>query len=155
VVEAREMLRRACHAGTAEQRVGQAWYLVWLGETEVAAGDLAEAAILASRALEMARARGERGYEAVALWLEGNPAAVSTPPSVPPAEARTEEAAAVAEALGMPPLAAHCPPGLGKLYRRTGQCEQAQEHLTAATAMYREMGMRFYLEQAEVEQLAL
>ena len=32
------------------------------------------------------------------------------------------------------PLVAHCHLGLGKLYRRTGKREQAQEHLTIATA---------------------
>jgi len=37
------------------------------------------------------------------------------------------------------------------LYRRTGQREQAQEHLTTATTMYREMGMTYWLEQAEAE----
>jgi len=41
--------------------------------------------------------------------------------------------------------------GLGKLYRRTGKADQAREHLTTATAMYREMDMRFWLEQAEAE----
>jgi hypothetical protein len=55
----------------------------------------------------------------------------------------------------MRPLAAHCHLGLGKLYRRTGQREQAQEHLATATAMYREMGMTYWLEQAEVELQAL
>ena len=49
----------------------------------------------------------------------------------------------------MRPLVAHCHLGLGKLYRRTGKREQAQEHLTTATTMYREMDMRFWLEQAE------
>ncbi len=49
------------------------------------------------------------------------------------------------------PLVAHCHLGLGKLSRRTGQREQAQEHLTTATAMYREMDIRFWLEQAEAE----
>ena len=49
----------------------------------------------------------------------------------------------------MRPLVAHCHLGLGKLYRRTGQREQAREHLTTATTMYREMDMRFWLEQAE------
>ena len=39
------------------------------------------------------------------------------------------------------PLVAHCHLGLGKLYRRTSQREQAHEHLTTATTMYREMGM--------------
>jgi hypothetical protein len=51
----------------------------------------------------------------------------------------------------MRPLAAHCYFGLGKLYRRTAKREQAHEHLTIATTMYREMYMRFWLEQAEAE----
>jgi lipopolysaccharide biosynthesis regulator YciM len=49
----------------------------------------------------------------------------------------------------MRPLVAHCHLGLGKLYRRTGEREQAREHLTTATTMYREMDMRFWLEQAK------
>ena len=62
---------------------------------------------------------------------------------------------ALAEALGLRPLLAHCHLGLGKLYRRTGQREQAHEHLTTAKPMYREMGMTFWLEQAEAESRAL
>ena len=58
---------------------------------------------------------------------------------------------ALAEELGMRPLVAHCHLGLGRLYRRTGKREQAQEHLTTATTMFREMDMRFWLEQAEVK----
>ncbi len=34
-----------------------------------------------------------------------------------------------------------------KLYRRTGKPEHARENLTAATTMYREMDMGFWLEQ--------
>jgi hypothetical protein len=41
--------------------------------------------------------------------------------------------------------------GLGQLYRRTGKREHAQEHLTISTAMYREMGMTYWLEKAEAE----
>jgi hypothetical protein len=55
----------------------------------------------------------------------------------------------LAEDMGMRPLVAHCHLGLGKLYRRTGKGEQALEHLATATTMYREMDMRFWLEQAE------
>jgi hypothetical protein len=55
----------------------------------------------------------------------------------------------------MRPLVAHCHLGLGKLYRRTDKREQAQEHLTTATTMYREMDMRFWLDKAEVELQAL
>jgi hypothetical protein len=58
---------------------------------------------------------------------------------------------ALAEPRGMRPLIAHCHLGLGKLYQRTGNREQAGEHLTIATSMYREMDMPFYLEQAETE----
>ena len=49
----------------------------------------------------------------------------------------------------MRPLVAHCHLGLAKPYRRTGDRTKAEEHLTAATTMYREMDMRFWLEQAE------
>jgi hypothetical protein len=51
----------------------------------------------------------------------------------------------------MRPLIAHCHLGLGKLYRRTGKREQAQEHLASATTMYREMGMTYWLEKTEKE----
>jgi hypothetical protein len=51
----------------------------------------------------------------------------------------------------MRPLVAHCHLGLGKLSRRTGKPDQAEEHLTTAMTMYREMGRRFWLEKAEAE----
>ena len=55
----------------------------------------------------------------------------------------------------MLPLIAHCHLGLGKLYRRIGKRWQAHEHLTTATTMYREMDMRFWLEQAEGEMVVV
>jgi hypothetical protein len=58
---------------------------------------------------------------------------------------------ALANELGMRPLVAHCHLGLGKVCRRTGKREQARGHLTTATTMYREMDMRFWLEQAEAD----
>ncbi len=48
-------------------------------------------------------------------------------------------------------LVAHCHLDLGKRSRRTSRHEQAHEHLTTATTLYREMAMRFWLEQAETE----
>jgi len=65
------------------------------------------------------------------------------------------EALALGEGLGMRPLVAHCHLGLGKLYRRTRKREQAQEHLTTATTMYREMGMTYWLEKAAAESAEL
>lgn len=48
----------------------------------------------------------------------------------------------------MRPLVAHCHLDLGKLYRRSGKDREAGEHLATAVAMYREMDMRFWPEQA-------
>jgi hypothetical protein len=41
--------------------------------------------------------------------------------------------------------------GLGKLYAPTDKREQAHEHLTTATTMFRRMDMRFWLEKEEAE----
>jgi hypothetical protein len=64
-------------------------------------------------------------------------------------EANYRKALALAEPRGMRPLVAHCHLGLGKLYRRTRDGSKAEEHLTIAKAMYREMDMGFWLEKAE------
>jgi hypothetical protein len=58
---------------------------------------------------------------------------------------------ALAGALEMRPLLAHCHLGLGELYRRTDKRERAESHLITATTMYREMGMTYWLERAEAE----
>jgi uncharacterized protein HemY len=49
----------------------------------------------------------------------------------------------------MRPLQAHCHRGLGMLYARPGQQEQARTALSTAIALYRSMDMRFWLPQAE------
>jgi len=51
----------------------------------------------------------------------------------------------------MRPLVAHCHLGLGTLYRRTGDRARAEEHLTMARAMSREMDMGFWQEKADAE----
>ena len=68
------------------------------------------------------------------------------------AESPYREALTLTNDLGMRPLVAHCHSGLAKLYRRTAKREQAQEYLTTATTMYREMDMRYWLAKAEVGQ---
>ena len=54
-----------------------------------------------------------------------------------------------AEELDMRPLAAQCHLGLGKRYRLVGQQASAESHLNTAAALFRELGMQFWLEQAE------
>jgi hypothetical protein len=51
----------------------------------------------------------------------------------------------------MRPLQAHCHLGLGKLYRQAGRLDEAQSELQAAIIMLREMGMTFWLPEAEDE----
>ena len=80
------------------------------------------------------------------LHLLGGIAGHSDAGNAATAQRRYRESMALATKLGMRPLTAHCHVGLGKLYRRTGHREQAQEHLTTATTMYREMDMRFWLD---------
>ncbi len=125
--------------------------VVHLGEACVLAGRLVEAIALARHALALTRERGERGYEASALHLLGEITSHGDQLDVQQAEGYHRQAMALAEELGMRPLVAHCHLGLGKLSRRTGKRQEAQEHLTTATMMFHEMDMRVWLEQAEAE----
>ena len=124
-------------------------FLMYLGEAYVLAGRLDEALTLTARALTLARKHGRRGDEARALCLLGEVNARHDLPDR--AEDHYREALALAVELGMRPLVAHCHLDLGKLYRRSGASGQAQEHVATAKTMYRDMDMRFWLEQAEVE----
>jgi DNA-binding NtrC family response regulator/tetratricopeptide (TPR) repeat protein len=126
-----------------------------LGEIYLLAGRLAEASEHARQALDLARDRKQRSFEALALRLLAEVASHRDRFQPGEAEACCRQALALAGELGMRPLVAHCHLGLGKLSRRTGTREQAHEHLTTATTMYREMGMTYWLEQAEAETRAL
>ena len=65
------------------------------------------------------------------------------------AEAHYRQALALADELSMRPLQAHCHLGLGTLYAKTGQRQQAHTELSAAIALYHAMDMTFWLPQAE------
>jgi tetratricopeptide (TPR) repeat protein len=125
--------------------------MVYLSEACLLADRLGDAAAAAGRAFTFAREHDERGHEAYALRLLGEIASHTDPPAVETAEDHYHQAIARADNLGMRPLVAHCHLGLGRLYRRTDKREQAQEHFTTATTMYRDMGMTYWLEKAEAE----
>jgi hypothetical protein len=131
--------------------VFHALFVTQLGEAQLFAGELSEAHALAERALTLAREHGERDCAAGAFRLLGDIAVRGDPPDLEKAEGYHHRAIALAEELGMRPLVAHCHFGLSKLYQRTGKREQAHEHLSTATAMYRDMDMTYWLEKAEVE----
>jgi tetratricopeptide (TPR) repeat protein len=142
--EGEELLERQAAGGTVGFH-GGAYH--WLGCAALLLGRLDDARHLADRAVESC----EAGDAAHALHLLGDIAIHPDRFDAERAEAHYGEALALAEARGMRPLVAHCHFGLGKLYLRTAKRGEAQEHLATATTMYREMGMQFWLEQADAE----
>jgi tetratricopeptide (TPR) repeat protein len=123
--------------------------VVRLSEVCRLAGHGAEAGQHARQALDLARQHKERGNEALALHQLGVVQAHADFPDAEQAEAYYQQALALAEELGMRPLVAHCHLGLGTLYTKTGQREQARTALTTAIDLYRAMDMTFWLPQAE------
>jgi tetratricopeptide (TPR) repeat protein len=113
------------------------------------AGRCDEAWQHACQAFDRARQQKVRGHEAQALFQLAAVQVHATPLDVQQAEARYREALALAEALGMRPLQAHCYRGLGTLYAKTGRPEQACAALATAIDLYRAMEMTFWLPQAE------
>ena len=147
--EAVARLEEAVAAGESTGNLDP-YALVSLGQAYLSAGRSEDASRCAREALDMCRQRTRRDAEADALHLIGDLAARREPASEE-AVAHYRRALALADELGMRPIVAHCHLGLGKLYRRMGKRQEAHEHLSAATALYREMDMRFWLEQAEAE----
>jgi len=99
---------------------------VHLGEACALVGRRDDALMLAHRALTLSRARGQRAFEGWAIALAAD---------VEKSEARWREAMALAIAFEHRPLIAHCHRGLGDV--------------ATAIAMYREMGMTYWMEKAE------
>jgi tetratricopeptide (TPR) repeat protein len=150
LAEALPLLERAIEQGASKRlMVSHALEIAYLGEAQVLAGRLDEAHALAEGALAYACAHQERGHQAYVLRLLGEIATQREPPEVETAEAHYRQALTLAKELGMRPLQAHCSRGLGTLYAKTGQQEQARRALATAIAMYQAMDMTFWLSQAE------
>jgi tetratricopeptide (TPR) repeat protein len=130
------------------------FYFFW-AESLLLAGRIAQAREVAETALHLGREFSEKGHEALALHVLGAITAATDPPEAHSSQNYFLASTTLASVLGMRPLVAHCHLGLGQLYRRTGKREQAQEYLSTATTMYREMDMRFWLEKARAELQAL
>jgi tetratricopeptide (TPR) repeat protein len=128
--------------------VGRAMQLALLGEAYLLEGRFDDALERAQQAVSLAQRHQERGHEAWGLRLLGEIVSRRDPSTVERAEGYYREALALAGKLGMRPLVAHCHLHLSRLSLKTGQEEQAREHLTTATTMYREMDMPFWLDQA-------
>jgi tetratricopeptide (TPR) repeat protein len=144
------LLEEAVTQAVARQYLwDQALRLVWLGEAYLRAGRSAEAETQAQQALAFTHAHQERGHEASALWLLGEVAAQQAAPEATQAVAHYQQALALANALGIRPLQAHCHRSLGTLYGQTGRAGEARTALATAITMYRSMAMTFWLPQTE------
>ena len=121
------------------------WAYQALGRACLLVGRLDDALCLCDRAT----ASSPPGYTADALLLAADIATHPDRFDADTAEAHYRKALELADARGIRPLVAHCHLGLGELFQRTSRRSEAEQHLTAATAMYRDMEMLFYLEQAQ------
>jgi len=134
---------------------GLALVVTWLSEAYLLAGRLEEACQRAAQAVDLARQYQQRGTQAWALWLLGESTARQASSEIETAASYYCQALALAEALGMRPLVAHCHHGLGRLYSTSGRREQARAVLSTAINLYRAMAMTAWLPQVEavLEQL--
>jgi len=123
--------------------------LIHLSGAYLLTGRIEDATAVAEHALTYCLEHKERGNEAMALCALGDIAAQHDSPDVEQAQTHYLQALALATELGMRPLQAHCHLGLGTLYARTGQWEQARAELPTAIEMYRAMEMTFWLPQTE------
>ena len=152
LAEGLALLEEATIQGETKNRVNRAFFLALQSEAALLAGRVGDARSAALRGLEDAHARRERGYEAACLRALGEAEASGDPSDIGAAETHLQDALALETEMGRRPFEANCHLSLGKLYARTGKREQGQEHLTAATAMYREMGMTYWLKKAEANE---
>jgi tetratricopeptide (TPR) repeat protein len=151
VTEALPLLEQAVEqAASMGYAFNQSLLIAQLSEAYLLAGRMDEAITQAQRALDLSHEHQQRGHQAWVHRLLGEIHSHRDPLEVEPAETLYRQALTLAEELGMRPLQAHCHCGLGTLYAKTGQREQARAALTAAIDLYRAMDMTFWLPQTEL-----
>jgi hypothetical protein len=129
---------------------GRSMLLTGLGEASLLAGRSTEADELGTRALALAQAHGERGHEAWALRLRGE-TALRHHRDAETAGKLLGEALAMADGLGMRPLAAQTRVTLAAVEARLGRRPVAAQHLATAAAEFKAMAMDSWLARAEAE----
>jgi class 3 adenylate cyclase/tetratricopeptide (TPR) repeat protein len=149
LAEGRTLLEEAMSENRRTGARPRPFFLAWFSEVCRLAGRGEEARQYARQAVDLARQHKEHGNEALALHQCGVVHAHVPPADAAQAAAHYQQALALAEALGMRPLVAHCHHGLGRLYGQTGRREQARTALTTAITLYRAMDMTFWLPEAE------
>ena len=116
-------------------------------------GRLDEARRLGDRAVEYSPSHP--GFAAHALHLLGDIATHPDRFDAESGEAHYRKALALAEPRGMRPSSPTATSASASSTGARASASRRSEHLTTATTMYREMDMRFWLEQAEAESMEL
>jgi len=151
VVEGMALVNEAVERANTIGRISRlALLIVKCGEVHLLAGDALTANGCAAKALRLATEQKERGNVVYATRLFAAIRA-SEQPGSPEEAAHYREALQLARELGMRPLVAHCHAGLAQHYNRVSAGRQARRHHAAAAALYRAMGMRYWLGQLELE----
>lgn len=143
------LLEEAVEGITTMSMVGlRSWFIPFLAEAYLVLGRIAQARELVEQSVDHARSHQERAWEAWGPKLLGD---IYARVSVEPEQAGNayRQALALAAALRMRPLVAHCHLSLGRTCARTDRHGKAEEHLTTAITMYREMAMPYWLERAQ------
>ena len=150
IAEGLPLLEQAAEASAVlrGRSVGHSLWLIGLCEGHLLADQVDAARPLAERLLEVARSRSERGYEAHALRLLGDVAVLSCPPATDEADRYYRASIALAERLGMRPLAALGRLRLSELLARLSP-EAGRTGLETALHQFAGMEMTFWVRRAE------
>ena len=144
IQEAEALLERQAGQGIVGHR---SWAYHAVGRALLRLGQLDRARGLAERAIETSTR--QPGFSAHAHHLLGDIETNAERFDHERGACHFRDALALAQRHGMRPLVAHCHLGLGKIHRRAGKAGDAEHHHATATAMYRDMDMRFWLAQAQ------
>ncbi len=150
IADAVPLLQEALQAFSAMAITGLlSLAMTFLADAHLVLGDVDEARKQAEKAVLLAHAQQERGWEAWGLKLLGD-VFVHESTELKRAAEIYGHALALATELEMRPLVAHCHMGLGGAHAKAGFRTEAIEQLNSGVTLYREMGMGFWLETAQM-----
>jgi hypothetical protein len=112
-------------------------------------GDLMSAQVCAEEGIRLAQQHDERAYEGFSSSVLGMALGAADPSQSAKAEEFLLKGIAIEEEVGATVFSCIGHLFLGWHYDSNGQRDKALEHLTAARAMFEEMGMGFWLPLAE------
>ena len=128
---------------------GVAWSTCNLGFAHLLKGELEVAAGLAREVIELSAKRGHKGVEATARRLLAEALSGTAEPIPVEAEQEATSALKVAEGCDLRPEVAHCQLTLARIRSRVGDRDGAHSHASRAEAIYHELDMVSWVDEAE------